>query len=761
MYVSFRKALLPLFLCSGLASSAASIRFEGPEIFPIDPRIEQLTVADLDGDSLLDMVIVNPRKSKLQLLFNQTGKSDSGSLGLPKEVNRLPMDARFRLESISAEERISSVVVTDFSGNGKQDIIYCGNLDEVILLESRGKQGWIETEKWQIPNIVAGANSLQLGDFDGDSSLDVVVLTETFVYFVQSRKNGRASRLRKLSHSGDLESFVVLDVNHDGADDLIGRSSGDPQNSFIRLGGKQGVSSSEFLAEVGLNRFLGVMDASRGQLGLVSQRSGRARFGRLTREFRVEEPQVVVDGQLIRFAVPQQSRFGRETLWVDLDGDQRSDAVVANGNSGKIQVLLQQDGGGFGVPDAFGSYEGICQVSAIDWDRDGVLELFLMSQTENQVGVTRWSPSGGVPFPESIETKGTLLGIAASALVSKQGPVLICLERVIGEGFSLVLMGSEGIILRQSLDIETDARRFEIVCHDVDQDGVEDLVLVAPYEPLRVLWQNREAGRFESMRIPSGMGDREQPWVGSLDVDGDGKAELVVPQKNAVRALVVDKGKGASDDDRVVMPRVKVQLNGESDQSVIGGIISIPVGFGERPMACLLDTGSNQLCFQQLGSDGQWRSIETLSLPRGEYFSLNQVLTLGPDQLGLGLLGPTAGFVKSLSGSRWQFDVEGTYETELNGGFLNRCLGADFDGDGSNELVFFETGKHNIELVTTRSAVGLEFLYRWPVFEARSFRNRRGDVSEPREGQVADFTGDGRPDLVVLVHDRVLLYPQL
>jgi hypothetical protein len=31
---------------------------------------------------------------------------------------------------------------------------------------------------------------------------------------------------------------------------------------------------------------------------------------------------------------------------------------------------------------------------------------------------------------------------------------------------------------------------------------------------------------------------------------------------------------------------------------------------------------------------------------------------------------------------------------------------------------------------------------------------------EPREAVIADFDGDGRNDLVVLVHDRVLLYTQ-
>jgi hypothetical protein len=49
---------------------------------------------------------------------------------------------------------------------------------------------------------------------------------------------------------------------------------------------------------------------------------------------------------------------------------------------------------------------------------------------------------------------------------------------------------------------------------------------------------------------------------------------------------------------------------------------------------------------------------------------------------------------------------------------------------------------------------------RWQVFEERTFRNRRSDLPEPREAVVADLTGDGKNDLAVLVHDRILVYPQ-
>src|SRR5205809_437218 len=110
-------------------NTLTSFGFTGPEIFPIDSQISQLRVADLDGDGLNDLIVVNNSRSKINLLYNQTGKTNLTQKPKPvgkRELNELPPDSRFRIESIASEKRIACLVVADLNGDGRPDLAYYG-----------------------------------------------------------------------------------------------------------------------------------------------------------------------------------------------------------------------------------------------------------------------------------------------------------------------------------------------------------------------------------------------------------------------------------------------------------------------------------------------------------------------------------------------------------------------------------------------------------------------------------------------------------
>src|SRR5208282_3237049 len=74
---------------------------------------------------------------------------------------------------------------------------------------------------------------------------------------------------------------------------------------------------------------------------------------------------------------------------------------------------------------------------------------------------------------------------------------------------------------------------------DANQDGLADLVVLIPYEKIKVLIQKPDKLTFDEQDVLPPGGSTEEPWLSVSDVDGDGKAELLLAQKNFVRAVVL------------------------------------------------------------------------------------------------------------------------------------------------------------------------------------------------------------------------------
>src|SRR2546421_1155326 len=165
--------------------------FTGPEIFPIDNQIGHLRAADLDGDGLQDLIIVNNFRSKINLLYNQTGKTNQTEVRAAgkRELNELPPDARFRIDSIASEKRISSLVVADLNGDGRPDIAYYGEPKELVVQFNQGTNGWSAAKRWPIEDGQLSPNALSSGDLNGDGRTDLVLLAENHVYLLAQTTN--------------------------------------------------------------------------------------------------------------------------------------------------------------------------------------------------------------------------------------------------------------------------------------------------------------------------------------------------------------------------------------------------------------------------------------------------------------------------------------------------------------------------------------------------------------------------------------------
>ncbi len=756
--------LLPILLSAlGLAAAAvkvdpppASFGFSGPEIYPVDLQASLLHAADLDGDGRPELVVVNNAKSRIQILWNQTGRTNRAVAATGRrDINELPPDARFRIDSVASEKRIASLRVADLNADGRPDLVYYGgDPKELVLLANLGTNGWAAPKRWPIEDAVLSPEALVTGDLDGDGRPDVVLMAETHLHFLRQGADRQLAEPEKIPLSAAVKSVQVVDVDGDGRRDLLMVNADSPtpfrvrfQDAAGRLGPEIHFHSPPVRAYLADD-----LDGDRkAEIVGIALGSGRASVANVGTTAATPLAAGLVEGRFEIQPLQRTTKPKRGLAFADVDGDGLPDLLVAEPESGQLSLQLQKAGGTFGPAATFPTLAGVTELSSLDWNADGRAEIALLSADEKQVSVTRLDASGKLPFPTPLALTGKPLVLASGRLAGGTNVFAVVSDN---DGKrSLQLFSHAGLVKSQKLGESFKGSPSVMIAHDVDQDGLTDLLILVAYEKARVLRQ--VAGKdFEEIETTLPGADGERPWAATADVDGDGRAELLLAQKNFVRGVVQKKTGDQWNVD------VREQINGAAVNSRIVAAAPLRTGTNTTPVLFLLDAERRALSFVQRDAAGVWRVLRNIQLPVTEFTEL-QPLALGAKQANsIAFLGQNLAAWMRLQGDVLELRELDGYETTVKDGRLNEVVSGDLNSDGRNDLVFLETAKNHIDIVLYQKPHRLVAGNRWQVFEERTFRQQRGAGAEPREALVSDVTGDGKPDLVVFVHDRILVYPQ-
>jgi hypothetical protein len=214
------------------------------------------------------------------------------------------------------------------------------------------------------------------------------------------------------------------------------------------------------------------------------------------------------------------------------------------------------------------------------------------------------------------------------------------------------------------------------------------------------------------------------------------------------------------------------QYNAKSTESQISAVAAFDLEAGmktDRPSILLLDGQKGQLQILKAGDDKTYRVEKVLQV--GNFNSAAHLKMLfapltGSEVKSLLLFDSKKFAIITPLGdnnSAQNLEQQFSYETKIKDGIYGNLAAGDINSDGRTDIIMVEYGRSHIEILTLDAEEKPVPAMRFKIFEEKSYRDskpRPKASAEPRELTVADVTGDSKDDLVTIIHDRIIIYPQ-
>lgn len=734
-----------------VASVAPGVVLHGPEIAKLSWGSRSLHAADMDGDGKQDLVLINNTDYKIEILYQR----DPGSRGdaVDEEGDVLFRAHRFLKTDITVSQRLYALATGDFDGDGRLDLAVTGSRNEVLFLYQDAGGRFDRRRTVDVEHVASWTGTLLSADLNGDGRRDLLTMTETDLLGLLQNEKGEPYR----SEIGPLPSdrcygARLVDMDGDGSRDLLYIDSKSKHGLRFRKGLSGGAFGPERELDVPspLEQVWPMVEQDGSPFLVMIPEKGKI-VEKVKLRTRLRKKTEADDVQPKLHSVPLLGPSHARYTLADLDGNGRPEVVISDPDGARLLVCSWM-GEDLGPPESFPAPRGVTSLSHGDLDGDGREEVLLASQQERSVAVTHLTPEGRLAFPRTLPIEGKPLAVAGldadgngsiDVVVSTEDhhePALLFFpEGKVGEG-------PKPIPLEDFREAPESLRVL-----DMDGDGRQDLLMSAAREPLKVILAG-EQGLLQPKAVvtaPAGLLSRvEADSLAIMPARQGGKPKLLVPSKGFVRVFELEGE---------TLQAVE-QFNAGDPQSVVGGVAMADLDGDGRAEALLIHDDDGKLEILSSGLRGVYRRKSVVGIPE-------------MDVLGARLVAGGAGHIlvfgaKSfldipLAGTKVDTRHTEIFESILDNVDPNMLTVGDLNGDGSTEIVLVDSTKSHVMQVLKRGAGGKwHSVLHFPIFESDPFRKAdEGGSRQPRELLIADVTADGREDLLLLIHDKLLIYP--
>ena len=772
------------------------------EIIKLDWGIKDLKVADFNGDGRNDIAVVNNIKSRIELLLQKesVGPAEAEVTVDPNEinVNVITPPTRFERQSIALSQKVYSLVCGDLDSDKMTDLAFYGEPRGlyVILQKTADTEAnkpktliWRTKKKINIDDGLLTSNALVCADLNNDGAADLALAGRDCVYILL-QKDGSLAEPVKYPTSAQMLGIEVGDLNGDSINDLMLITNDSDKPLYVRSGLKTGQFGPQvqFPIEKPYMFKLHNLDGEVGdEILIIDAGSGRLICYKLA-----AEKQKDADWPILFYPLTSGEGSAKRDLVVgDFDGDGLVDVTISEPGAAELVFYRQIAGLGLTEPVRFPAFTDITSLCATDISSNGSskTELAVLSVKEKIIGISEFKDDR-LSFPKPIDLTGEPLAMEITDIDGDGSIDCVYISRDANDirtfrtiyNLAATNKGVTESVKNKGKTSKTTQKTsgatpalelkkltsnpdgLKVV--DVDQDGLQDVLVFVSYELPILVHQvrKREFQVIDSPKAQASLIKNASPRSTAVaDVDGKAGKELLVAEKKFARSLVFSE---------TGLWTIIDQYNAKSTENQISAVAAFDIGDenpGGRPAILLLDGQKGQLQILKSGEDktyrlekeldvGKWNAAVNLKMLFAPLTGRGAKSILIFDGEKFALITPPGD-----SDSRQYLEQQFSYETQIKDGSFGNLTAGDINSDGQPDIIMVEYKRDHIEILTPDSNNKPIPAMRFKIFEEKSYRSDRNAGKsgvEPRELIIADVTGDGKNDLVTIIHDRIIIYPQ-